>query len=320
MSTGGSGGEGGTVSTGGGSASGGANGSGGTTPTDSLDGPIEREGLLVLEFDSLVFTVDPAFGGRIVSVRVGDDELLTNSSVHPENWGSTLWTSPQNDWGWPPPSGVDSDPYTFTVSDDSFHLIGPETEFAGKTVTVEKDFAADFERGGVTATYLVRNTGSSTFSLAAWEVSRVASGGLTFFPTGNAASTPDGSSPLEVDAAEGVTWFDSAAHPPDGSPKKLNADGKEGWVAHVTGDVLLIQSFTDLPASAAVPGDGEVEIFAQTAADGGYVEVENQGAYLELAPEASLSHTVTWIVRRVPANVVVEVGSPTLLAFVREQL
>ena len=308
------------MSTGGSSASGGDTASGGTTQPDALDGPIERDGKLVLEFDSLVFTVDPAFGGRIVSVRLGDDELLTDASVHPENWGSTLWTSPQNDWGWPPPSGVDSDPYTPTVGDDSFHLVGPQAEFAGKTVTIEKDFAADFARGGVTATYTIRNTGSSTFSLAAWEVSRVAPGGLTFFPTGDAASTPGGSNPLEVDSVDGVTWFDSAAHPPDDAPKKLNADGKEGWMAHVAGDVVLIQSFTDLPASAAVPGDGEVEIFAQTAANGGYVEVENQGANLELSAGASLSHVVTWIVRRVPSEVVVEVGSASLLAFVRDQL
>ena len=280
-----------------------------------LDGPIDRGGVLVLEFDSLYFEVEPALGARISALRFDGKELLTSAMVNAVNWGSTFWSSPQSDWGWPPPTAIDSDAYTPTIDTSSFHVVGKTANFAGKTLSMEKSFAADFQRNAVVVTYTMHNTGSAPFSVAPWEVTRVA-GGLTFFPTGDAQFTPGGSSPLPVDAAGGVTWFDGAAHPPDNAAKKLNADGKGGWFAHVAGDLLFLKKFADVPLASQAPGEGDIEIFAQTAAGGGYIEMENQGAYTPIAPGASSTYTVTWFVRKLPANVTASVGSPSLLAFV----
>lgn len=284
-----------------------------------LDGPIDRGGVLVLEFDSLYFEVKPSLGARISALRYDGTDLLTNAMVNAMNWGSTFWSSPQSDWGWPPPTAIDSDAYAQTIGATSFHLVGKTANFAGKTLLMEKDFAADFKQSAVVATYTMHNTGNTTFSVAPWEVTRVA-GGLTFFPTGDNQFTPGGSSPLPVDAAAGVTWFDGSAHPPDGSAKKLNADGKGGWFAHVANNLLFLKKFTDVPLASQAPGEGDVEIFAQTAADGGYIEMENQGAYAPIAPGASSTYTVTWLVRKLPANVTVSVGSASLLSFVNSLL
>ncbi|MDI1428660.1 DUF4380 domain-containing protein [Polyangium sorediatum] len=300
----------------GGSSSGGEGG-GGAGPVEMLDGPIERDGVLVLEFSSLYFEVDPSKGARISALRWDGIELLTDAAVNAVNWGSTFWTSPQSDWGWPPPAAVDSSTYTPTIDESSFRLAGPQASYAGKTLSIEKAFAADFSREAVVVTYTIRNTGNAPFSVAPWEVTRVAQGGLTFFPTGDTQFTPGGSNPLPVESAESVTWFDGAAHPPDGQQKKLNADGKEGWVAHVAGDLLFLKRFADVPSSTQAPGEGEVEIFAQSAAEGGYVEVENQGRYAEIAPGASATYEVTWLVRKLPAGATAQVGSAALLDFVR---
>jgi len=94
---------------------------------------------------------------------------------------------------------------------------------------------------------------------------------------------------------DGVAWFayDAAAITAD---QKLFADGREGWIAHVDGDLLLVKSFADtLPAQAA-PGEAEIEIYAN--AGHTYVEVENQGAYVSLAPGAATTWTVRWILRK----------------------
>jgi len=48
--------------------------------------------------------------------------------------------------------------------------------------------------------------------------------------------------------------------------------------------------------------------------------MENQGAYAPIAPGASSTYTVTWVVRKLPANVTVSVGSASLLAFVASLL
>ena len=304
-------------STGGSSSSSSSSGGGGAG--GKLDGPIDRGGFLVLEFNSLYFEVEPSLGARISALRWSGKELLTNAMVNAMNWGSTFWSSPQSDWGWPPPTAIDSDAYTQTIDASSFHVVGQTASFAGKTLSMEKDFAADFQHDAVVVTYTMHNTGNATFSVAPWEVTRVA-GGLTFFPTGDTQFTPGGSNPLPVDAAAGVTWFDVSAHPPDNSAKKLNADGKGGWLAHVAGDLLFLKKFADVPLASQAPGEGDVEIFAQTAAGGGYLEMENQGAYAPIAPGASSTYTVTWVVRQLPANVTASVGSASLLAFVASLL
>jgi hypothetical protein len=302
------------------------NGGGSSSPSGSrgdagrLDGPIQRPGgLLALELGSLYFEVEPSIGGRVSALRLGGEDVLTGAVTNAMNWGSTFWTSPQSDWGWPPPAAIDVGVYVPTIHPSSVHLVGKAASFSGKSVTIEKHFAADWEHDAVVATYTIHNTGDAACSIAPWEVTRVAPG-LTFFPTGDAQLTPGHTSPLPVDAAAGVTWFDAVAHPADDTAKKLNADGRGGWLAHVAGDILLLKTFADVPAAAIAPGEGECEIFQQTVAQGGYVEMENQGAYAPVAAGASTSYEVTWIVRRLPVDVTASVGSASLLAFVRSLL
>jgi hypothetical protein len=186
----------------------------------------------------------------------------------------------------------------------------------GKPLTITKRFSVDFEGNVIVAEYTIANEGTATLSIAPWEISRVAGGtGLTFFPTGAAESNPYPSDPaLPVVKQGGITWYDGAAFTPTTKSAKLNADGAGGWLAHVQGNVLFLKAFEDVPLSAQAPGEGEIEIFQ--AANGDYVEVENQGALATIAPGGSSTYRVIWFVREIPSAVTVEVGSTSLISFV----
>jgi hypothetical protein len=323
--SGGSGGMGATTSTGGSmsggsSSSGGTGGgnTGGTTSQLTLKGPVEREGLLVLEFGDTYVAIDPALGGRVTSLRQAGVELLAGQDVHPDNWGSTYWTSPQSDWNWPPVGAVDNEPYTTTVNGASVTLVSAEadvgSEVGGKNVTVTKRFTANLTLEAIEVEYTLTNVGDAAISIASWEISRVPGGGLTFYPTGDNEINPvEPHAAVPVTYQRNVTWFDGATFPV-GSNTKLNADGKGGWLAHAAQGALFLKTFDDLPVASQVPGEGEVEIYAD--GTGTYVEVENQGPNVTLQPGASSTYKVTWLVRKLPANVTVAVGSETLVSFV----
>lgn len=313
----------GAVASGGNDGSGGivSPSTGGSTSNLTLLGPVERDGKLVLEFGETYVEIDPELGGRVTSLRQGTTELFIDDDVNGNNWGSTYWTSPQSDWDWPPITAIDSEPYTATVDGASVTLVSAEADVGpvvgGKNVTVTKRFAANLVSEAIDIEYTLTNVGGAAISLASWEISRVAGGGLTFYPTGASELTPvDPPHPgvVPVTHAANVTWFDHATFPL-GTNAKLNADGTGGWLAHVADGVLLLKTFQDVPQASQAPGEGEVEIFADMS--GGYVEVENQGPYVTIQPGASSTYKVTWLVRKLPSDVQVAVGSASLLSFVQ---
>jgi hypothetical protein len=180
---------------------------------------------------------------------------------------------------------------------------------------VEKKFSADSKAGVVSAVYSIANRGSQARQVAPWEITRVAAGGLTFFPMGEGGPRKGPQDLLIPTVVNGVAWFayDAAAITAD---QKLFADGKEGWIAHVDGDLLLVKSFADTPTSQAAPGEAEIELYAN--AGHTYVEVENQGAYVNLAPGATIAWTVRWMLRKLDlASTPAKVGSAPLLNLVR---
>ncbi|HEX7499431.1 MAG TPA: DUF4380 domain-containing protein, partial [Polyangia bacterium] len=84
---------------------------------------------------------------------------------------------------------------------------------------------------------------------------------------------------------------------------------------HVGGDLLLVKAFRDTAAAQAAPGEAEIEIY--TDAGHSYIEVENQGAYVSVAPGATSIWTVRWFLRQLDPSVSVQVGSAGLLSLVR---
>lgn len=238
-----------------------------------------------LECGALTLELDPAAGGRVTSFRYGDLEALTSPEVDANNYGSTLWTSPQIDWGWPPPVEFDGRPYDVHESDGAITLVGPPIASLG--VALEKRFAVDRVRGAFEITYGIRNVGRVTRRYAPWEVSRVPARGLTFFPSGDAQAGP-----LPVGREGGITWYSHAPETLDDVGQKHSADSREGYLAHANAarGLLFVKTFADLPPEMQAPGEGEVEVYGNNR----YVEVEAQGPYASIEPDSVVRWTLRW--------------------------
>jgi hypothetical protein len=276
-----------------------------------------ENGRYVFRMDELEFEVNPALGGRITRFSLGGTNILTGPEVVeqgqgtlPNMYGSTFWTSPQSVWSWPPETALDSDPLPSTLDGDVLSLVSQ----AGATTGygVQKRFAMDAVRGRVSIEYVLQNH-SGTQAAAPWEVSRVPKEGLVFFAA-TAPASP--ASTLESKVIDGIAWIDVQQAP--AADSKLFQDGSEGWLAYAYRDLVFIKVFEDVqPANQAV-GEAEIEIFVNGSFD--YVEVEQQGPSALLPLGGSSSWRVAWLLRRRPQGIDAALGSPSLVAWVRQQV
>jgi hypothetical protein len=137
------------------------------------------------------------------------------------------------------------------------------------------------EPRAVAIAYRLTNHGDAPRKVSAWQNSRVRPGGLTFFPSA-APALPQSKFPLAP--SEGVLWY---AHGGKAEARtgKLFADGEEGWLAHVDGDLLFVKVFPPVPAERQAPGEAEIELYVDPS--GNFVEIEQQGPYEEIVPGGS---------------------------------
>jgi hypothetical protein len=288
-----------------GSGAGVAGASGSAAP--ALVQPIERAGKYVFEFGDVLFEIDPMIGGRIVKCQLEGHNLLTGPEIDPLNYGATFWPSPQQRWDWPPVPELDNQPYTATLSNETVTLQSTVGQRA--KVSVTKRFTPRPTESLLEVEYELMNRDTVPASWAPWEVTRVAARGLSFFPSGATTVT----SQLPVVMMGDTTWYQ---HDPSkvGMGQKFSGDGKEGWLAHVAGDAILVKTFEDIaPAMQAPAPEAEIALYAAA----GYVELEPQGRYTELMPNQSVRWTVRWHVRKLQAGLTVSVGSQPLVDYAR---
>jgi hypothetical protein len=211
---------------------------------------------------------------------------------------------------WPPIPEVDNVAYTPSLDGTSIVMTGTPS-VRGK-VSVVKKFTAVLNAQAVDVQYTLKNENTAAASWAPWEISRVPALGLTFFPSGtNVVNlTSNKLDTSKVTVMGGLTWYKNAA----GDTGKYSADGAEGWIGHVSGNLLFVKRFADVPAAMQAPGEGDSEFYAGP----GYVEVEPQGAYQNLAAGATLSWTVRWYVRQLADASIATVGSTALATLARD--
>ena len=313
---------GGGQSAGGAAGSAGSGGSGGSALTLTM--PIVRGDLDVLEMGPLSFAVNPSKGARIVSFKLDGDELLTDTTPHPQYYGSTLWTGPATDWvpnnGFSPPAVVDSDPYVTTVGADNVITAtsaSSTTMNTGKKFVVTKTFRADLAKNAIVIEYGLKNTGNAPFKLSHWEVTRVFPNGLMFFPTG-AMTKLDyiPAQPAKVTMAAGYTWYDNTTHMMGQGESKGGADSPGGFIAqvapHAKGDLLFVKAFKAVPLAGSPTGELPVEFYCNDPHT--YVELEEYSSYDDIAVGATYTQTVTWYLRRLPMGTDRTIGSAALIA------
>lgn len=264
----------------------------------------------VLSYGGLSATINFAEGGRLETLSLNGQNFLSPKSVNATNWGTSFWPSPQSAWGLSPSQQLDSLPY-ITVNANPLTIQSQRDPKLG--YVFKKMYVLNTYDTSLTITYTIVNDRTISQKVAPWEISRVAPGGLTFYPKGT--GTKSGALvPLTKDSIA-ITWFkyDSTTIPSD--VPELIADGNEGWLAKVSNGLILVKSFPAVAATSQAPGEGEIKIYANP--DKSYLEIENQGAYVTLEAGKSLTYKVTYKLRKVPSSVPVVVGDKKLAAYAR---
>jgi hypothetical protein len=275
-----------------------------------------RAGHYIIQVNGQQLEVDPANGGRISALTVDGRNFLTDSNVNRFNWGSTFWPSPQSDWDWPPSSELDNQPYSAEEKDNVLKMVSRKDPKSGLVVT--KEFSGSNVDGAFTLKYTLTNKSDTPRRVAPWEVTRVHTNGIAFFPLGKGEKR-GGLLPLTFDK-HGICWFtyDSSKVPVKGD-SQLYTDGSEGWFAQVNGDLILVKKFPDFPYDKSAPKEAEVELYANRAApEKSYVEIEHQGSYEQLMPGQSLTWEMTWYLRKLPSNIKTSAGNQSLVDYARK--
>jgi hypothetical protein len=273
----------------------------------------QTSGRYRLSVGNVTMEIDPGTAGRITSLQLAGQELLTQPDVHAANYGSSFWSAPQSQWNWPPPPVLDQAPYEVNTHESRLQMKSQSDSLTGYAFT--KEFYGNPIDTTIHIQYTIANVSGVDKTVAPWEVTRVPAGGFSFFPKGSVPSLPQ--SNLPVQDSIGIIWFayDSASIVAN---QKIFMNGSEGWLAHIQHDIILIKQFPDVPAGQAAPGEEEVEIYANK--ERTYVELENQGAYQPLPAGKSETWTFTWYVRRLPKDIAVRVGNQALVDYVRKVL
>lgn len=279
--------------------------------------PEAVNGKYSIALNGQVLHVDPAKGARITSLRMDGEDFLTDSTVNNFNWGSTFWLSPQSDWNWPPAPEIDNRPYEAKITDNAVVLTSLQDPKTG--LVVAKEISGNADNQSFIVKYTVTNRSGSDQRVAPWEVTRVRTGGIAFFPAGKKQAR--GGLLRSTTVSDGIFWY---IYQKDELPVKgdrqIYADGREGWLAQLNGDKILIKKFPDITPEQTAPQEGEIELFSSdiTADSRGYVEIEHQGAYQTLKPGTAFSWTTTWFLRKLPAQVDPSSGSRSLVDYVRK--
>ena len=228
--------------------------------------------------------IDAAKGGKILSLKYGDREMLSQLRW-PEAFGSTFWTSPQKEWNWPPVKEFDKNPYTVEQEGETLRMTSEVSERL--KCRVGKTFTTDEKDGAIVITYTITNEGDEPRSVAPWEVTRVQNeGGLIFFDAPVDGIWPAGL--MNFKAEHGLAWYQTDE---TNENRKVNADGK-GWLAYCSRGLLLVKRFDDLTPEQPAPGEAEIQVYVNRGK--AHIELESQGAYQLLQPKESLSWTVRW--------------------------
>ena len=243
-----------------------------------------EDGKYDIKVGDITMTVNAAQGGKIVSYRLGDKEVLSQTRF-PNSFGSTFWTSPQSEWNWPPVAEYDRKAFKAEVNGNVLVLTGEKSERFG--YRVRKEFKADAKNNSIAITYTNVNESGETRKVAPWEISRVPNGGMLFFDA-KEATPANNMKGLPFVYEKKAAWY---ILDEDKDNRKINADGK-GWLAFSDNGLLFVKKFQDLKAGEEAPAEAEIQIYANPGKT--FVEIEEQGAYTTLAAGEELDWTVTW--------------------------
>ncbi len=280
-------------------------------------------------------------GTVVLEVGVDQAAMITAFSIDGTNFlvsnnasnGSVFWTAPQTDWGWPPPSEMDSATYTASSANNVLTMTGP---VGTDKLSITKKFWGNTANQAVTIEYTIKNSGTAAVQKAPWEISRVYPGGLTVFPNSEEPVVLPGTSgsflAVPFTTSAGAAWWKyqkstftqdikGGANDPEGWAAQINCGSTLEQACPTTGtaagkSTIFIKEWT--PTKTVAPGEKEVELYAN--AGHNYVEFEQQGDYQSIPAGGSITWTMHWMLRYLPSTVTPTAGSNELLDWIRSQL
>lgn len=243
-----------------------------------------ENGRYSISVGDVTLTVDAARGGKVVSYKYQDQEILSTTRM-PNSFGSTFWTSPQKEWNWPPVPEFDTKPFNAEVKDGVLVLTGEKSARFG--YRIRKEFSADKKDNAIVIKYTIINESGETRQVAPWEISRVPNGGVVFFEAKEATPANNMKGP-PFTYEYGAAWY---VMDEDRENRKINADGT-GWLAFCDKGLMFVKKFENIKAEEAAPAEAEIQIYANPGKT--FVEIEEQGAYTTLNAGESVDWTARW--------------------------
>lgn len=243
-----------------------------------------ENGRYSISVGDVTLTVDAARGGKVVSYKYQDQEILSTTRM-PNSFGSTFWTSPQKEWNWPPVPEFDTKPFNAEVKDGVLVLTGEKSARFG--YRIRKEFSADKKDNAIVIKYTIINESGETRKVAPWEISRVSNGGVVFFEA-KEATPANNMKGLPFTYEYGAAWY---VMDEDRENRKINADGT-GWLAFCDKGLMFVKKFENIKAEEAAPAEAEIQIYTNTGKT--FVEIEEQGAYTTLNAGESVDWTARW--------------------------
>lgn len=245
---------------------------------------------VVISRGPITLTVEPAIGARISSLTFNGVELLKTSrdSLNLQ-WGSTAWSSPQEDWQWPPIAAFDTEPYTVTELRENVLLLeGPLDP--GTLLRMRKRISLG-PNNDVGLTYWLTNEGVSSIKVALWENTRLPYAGRFEFAADSIRGTT-GQLPAELKDSIYTVYAD------DRHPKRLKifADLPKKVASYYHNGLVLRKHHVANAFYRVAPGQAPLEIYLDRPA--GFVEFELQGDYRLLEPGESNNLRVRWEIGR----------------------
>ncbi|HVY26596.1 MAG TPA: hypothetical protein VHB79_08575 [Polyangiaceae bacterium] len=164
--------------------------------------------------------------------------------------------------------------------------------------TLSKRYRLDTARRSVEVSFTLSNSSAETTHQHASEAHAVAlGGGVSFFP--NLPQQP-------------LVWLQH--QPPRAAPPlQATLSAGQSWVASAGDGILFVKAYPDpSPTSLTVtsPYDAKTKQRA-------WLELAAQSSSFELPPGTFATWNVRWLLRHVPAGLVLRAGNPELVGFVR---
>lgn len=257
--------------------------------------PDQTEDYQILSAGPLKMAIDPNVGARIASFTYEGREILKTSRDEANlQWGSTVWTSPQSDWNWPPPLFDTAKFDVAKTAENRMHFYSPIDTTTNLQIIKSVRLAIDEARGPLaTLRYQVYNRGTEPVKVAVWENTRVPFSGSTRFASGGELRLGVDSLGVEVSDVNGISLIDFT----EGQPNKQKIfydppppTKKYLYSTYENEGLLLVKSWRR-PVGVA-PEQSRLEIYL--APKQGFAELEVQGAYREIQPKEHVDLVVFW--------------------------